>query len=77
MRAFPVVLPSMVRYWTVLDENLQPVAAVDVFLRHLRLGRDRSELTTRAYAGSLALFCAGAAGPAGIGRPGWRIWVCS
>lgn len=56
MRAFPVVLPSAVRYWTVLDEKLQPVAGVDVYLRHLRLGLDRSELTTRAYAGSLALF---------------------
>lgn len=56
MRAFPVVLPSAVCYWTVLGDDLQSVAAVDVYLRHLRLGLDRSELTTRAYAGSLALF---------------------
>lgn len=28
----------------------------DAFLRHVRLGRDGAELTTRSYAGSLALF---------------------
>jgi site-specific recombinase XerD len=56
MRAFVVTLPSGVRYWTVLDEDLGVVAEVDDFLRHLRLGRDRSELTTKSYAGSIALF---------------------
>jgi integrase len=39
-----------------LDEDLAVVAEVDAFLRHLRFGRDGSELTTRAYAGSIALF---------------------
>ncbi len=56
MRAFPVRLPSDVRYWTVLDEDLTVVAAADAFLRHVRLGRDGAELTTRSYAGSIALF---------------------
>jgi site-specific recombinase XerD len=56
VRAFPVKLPSGVRYWTVLDDDLSPVAEADAYLRHLRLGRDASELTTRSYAGSIALF---------------------
>lgn len=56
MRAFPVVMPFGVRYWTVLDEELEVVDAADVFLRHVRLGRDGAELTTRAYAGGIALF---------------------
>ena len=49
-------LPSGARYWTVIDENLTVVAEADEFLRHVRFGRDGSELTTRAYAGSLALY---------------------
>jgi integrase/recombinase XerD len=56
VRAFVVTLPSGVRYWTVLNEELGVVVEADDFLRHLRLGRDRSELTTRSYAGSIALF---------------------
>lgn len=48
MRAFPVRLPSGVRYWTVLDEDLAVVDEADAFLRHVRFGRDGSELTTRA-----------------------------
>jgi len=56
VRAFPVRLPSGVRYWTVLDEDLLVVEEADAFLRHVRFGRDGSELTTRSYAGSLALF---------------------
>jgi integrase/recombinase XerD len=62
MRAFPVRLPSGVRYWTVLDEDLSVVGEADAFLRHVRFGRDGSELTTKAYAGGIALFlrwCAG------------------
>jgi integrase/recombinase XerD len=56
VRAFPVRLPSGARYWTVLDENLAVVEEADAFLRHVRLGRDGSELTTRSYAGGVALF---------------------
>jgi integrase len=56
MRAFPVFLPSGARYWTVLDDNLVVVAEADSYLRHLRLGRDAAELTTRSYAGSISLF---------------------
>jgi integrase/recombinase XerD len=32
------------------------VAEADAFLRHVRFGRDGSELTTRSYAGGIALF---------------------
>ncbi|HSO92896.1 MAG TPA: site-specific integrase, partial [Candidatus Dormibacteraeota bacterium] len=56
MRAFPVVLPSGVKYWTVLDDELGVVGPADSFLRHTRLGRDGSELTTRSYAGGIALY---------------------
>ena len=56
VRAFPVTLPSGLRYWTVLGDDLAPVREVDAYLRHLRLGRDASELTTKSYAGSIALF---------------------
>lgn len=56
MRAFSVKLPSGLRYWTVIDENLRVVSEADAYLRNLRFGRDASELTTKAYAGSLALF---------------------
>jgi integrase/recombinase XerD len=56
MRAFPVTLPSGARYWTVLDDELAVVEDADAFLRHVRFGRDGSELTTRSYAGGIALF---------------------
>jgi integrase/recombinase XerD len=62
VRAFPVRLPSGLRYWTVLDEKLAVVEEADAFLRHVRFGRDGAELTTRSYAGGIALFlrwCAG------------------
>jgi integrase/recombinase XerD len=56
MRAFPVRMPSGVRYWTVVDEELAVVPAADSFLRQVRFGRDGAESTTRAYAGGIALF---------------------
>jgi hypothetical protein len=49
-------MPSGVRYWTVLDENLAVVPVADSFLRYVRLGRDGAESTTKSYAGSIALF---------------------
>jgi site-specific recombinase XerD len=49
-------MPSGARYWTVLDEELAVVAVADSFLRQVRFGRDGAESTTRAYAGSIALF---------------------
>src|SRR5712692_3037253 len=55
MRAFPVRLPSGVRYWTVLDGDLSVVPVADSFLRQVRFGRDGAE-STRAYAGGIALF---------------------
>ncbi|WP_407841437.1 hypothetical protein ACE1OC_43375 (plasmid) [Streptomyces sp. DSM 116496] len=57
MRAFPVRLPSGVRYWTVVDENYAVVPEADAFLQYGRqLGRDQVELTTRTYAGHVALY---------------------
>ena len=56
MRAFPVKLPSGQRYWTVLDDRLAVVPEADVFLQHVRFGRDQAELTTKAYAGAVALY---------------------
>jgi integrase/recombinase XerD len=52
MRAFPVVLPSGARYWTVLDEDLAVVPVADGFLRQVRFGRDGAESTTKSYAHS-------------------------
>ena len=51
-----VRLPSGVRYWTVLDEELAVVPVADSFLRQVRFGRDGAESTTKAYAGGVALF---------------------
>jgi integrase/recombinase XerD len=56
VRAFAVRLPSGDRYWTVLDDELCVVPEADAFLRQVRFGRDGAELTTRAYAGGIALF---------------------
>ncbi len=56
MRAFAVTMPSGERYWTVLDDELCVVPDADAFLRHVRFGRDGSELTTKAYASGIALF---------------------
>lgn len=51
-----VKLPSGARYWTVVDDDLLVFADADAYLRHLRFGRDAAELTTKSYAGALALF---------------------
>jgi integrase/recombinase XerD len=81
MRAFPVRLPSGVRYWTVLDEDLRVVPAADSFLRQVRFGRDGAESTTRSYAYSIALFlrwCArtGRTWPAGVEQIGlFMTWL--
>jgi hypothetical protein len=56
MRAFVVMLPSGARYWTVVDDDLAVVSAADDYLSHLRFGRDNAELTTKSYAGAIALF---------------------
>ncbi|MGP4021262.1 tyrosine-type recombinase/integrase [Saccharopolyspora sp. 5N708] len=58
MRAFPVKVPSGARYWTVIDSDLQVVPVADQWLRHLRFGRSRAELTTKAYAEGVALYFA-------------------
>lgn len=71
VRAFPVRLPSGVRYWTVMDADLRVVPVADSFLRQVRFGRDGAESRTKSYACSIALFFARwAAGPrAGPGTP--------
>jgi integrase/recombinase XerD len=56
VRAFPVLLPSGQRYWTVLDEDLRVVGVADEYLRYQRFGRDCAESTTKAYAHAIALF---------------------
>lgn len=56
MRALMVKLPSGARYWTVVDDELVVVPDADAYLRHLRFGRDGAELTTKSYAGAIALF---------------------
>src|SRR5207248_6381219 len=56
MRAFAVRMPSGVRDWPVVDEDMAVVAGADGFLREARFGRDRAELTTKAHAGGVALF---------------------
>src|SRR5689334_12239918 len=56
MRALRVEVTPALAYWTVVDDEWCPVPAADRFLRYLRIGRDRAEGTTKAYAGDLALF---------------------
>lgn len=56
MRALRVVVTDALAYWSVVDDDWCPVPAADSFLRHLRIGADRAEGTTRSYAGDLALF---------------------
>ena len=58
MQALRVALTETLGYWTVVGENWRPVEPADSYLRHLRLGADRAEGTTRAYAGDLACFLA-------------------
>ncbi len=56
MRALRVELTETLAYWTVVDDEYRSVPAADAFLRHLRMGLDRAEGTTRTYAGDLALY---------------------
>src|SRR6266699_612443 len=56
MRAQRVALTGTLAYWTVVDDDWRPVPVADAFLRHLRLGADRAEGTTRVYAGDLACY---------------------
>ena len=56
MRAFLVRLPSLARYWAVVDDSYRVVAAADGYLQHLRLGQDAAGSTTKAYAEALALY---------------------
>ncbi len=56
MRAQRVAVTGSLAYWTVVDDDWRPVPVADAFLRHLRLGADRAEGTTRAYAGDLACY---------------------
>ncbi|MGH2704556.1 MAG: hypothetical protein ACRDJ4_05490 [Actinomycetota bacterium] len=81
MRAYLVKLPSGARYWTVVDDDLVVVPDADAYLRHVRFGRDGSELTTKSYAGGIALFlgwCArtGRHWHAGVGHLGlFMTWL--
>jgi predicted trehalose synthase len=56
MRAFPISLVWCGRYWTVVDDDYRVVSSADGYLRHLRLGQDAAESTTKAYAEAVALY---------------------
>jgi integrase/recombinase XerD len=56
VRSLRVELTDTLAYWTVVDQDWAPVPVADAFLRHLRLGADRAEGTTRTYAGDLACY---------------------
>jgi len=56
VRSLRVELTDTLAYWTVVDQDWVPVPAADRYLRHLRLGADRAEGTTRTYAGDLACY---------------------
>jgi integrase/recombinase XerD len=56
LRSLRIALPGGVAYWTVVDGEYRVVEVADGFLRDLRFGADRTESTTRLYAGELALF---------------------
>lgn len=58
VRAFRVQMPSGAAYWTVLDDELAVVRAADEHLRQVRFGEDNAELTSKAYAGAIALYLA-------------------
>lgn len=81
MRAFPVRMPSGVRYWTVIDEDLRVVPAADAYLRQVRFGRDGAESTTKTYAGAVALYLRWCAAteqdwPAAAARmPSFVLWL--
>lgn len=55
-RALRIVIAEPLAYWTVVADDYRPVPVADAFLGHLRLGRDRAEATTKAYAHDLCLF---------------------
>ncbi|MFD8101110.1 hypothetical protein ACFV24_16350 [Nocardia fluminea] len=56
MRSFLVRMPSGTKYWTVVGEDYEVATIPDLFLREFRLGQDRVESTTTAYAQSVALY---------------------
>jgi integrase/recombinase XerD len=51
-------MPSGAAYWTVLDDELVVVREADEYLRQVRFGEDNAELTSKAYAGAIALYLA-------------------
>ena len=54
-------MPGGQAYWTVVDGEYRVVDVADRFLRDVRFGADRTESTTKQYAGELALFLGWAA----------------
>ena len=61
LRSLRIVLPGGQAYWSVVDGEYRVVDVADRFLRDLRFGADRTESTTKQYAGELALFLGWAA----------------
>ena len=77
MKALRVELTGTLAYWTVVDDSWVPVALADAYLRHLRLGADRAEGTTRENAGDWPAIWGGARRAGGIFFPGLPPWGCS
>jgi hypothetical protein len=72
VQALRVALTDTLAYWTVVDDDWRPHPAADAYLRHLRLGADRAEGTTRSYTSDLACYlswceCSGRDLLAGVG----------
>ncbi len=69
MRAQRVALTGTLAYWTVVGDDWRPVRVADAFLRHLRLGADRAEGTTRVMPATWRATCRGARAAGGIFSP--------
>lgn len=81
MRTFPVQMPSGMRYWTVIGDDLSVMSVADSYLRYARFGRDAAESTTRTYAGAIALYLSWCAATGQDWRtsagnmPGFVLWL--
>jgi integrase/recombinase XerD len=54
--AFCVDVAPLGRHWTVVDDRYERHELADAFSDHMQFGRDRAELTVKAYAGDLAAY---------------------
>ena len=54
--AFCVDVAPLGRHWTVVDDRYERHELADAFSDHMQFGRNRAELTVKAYAGDLAAY---------------------